>query len=223
MKTGLLTALVLAFSTQVFAQGVGIEAGVSMNSLRGDIGGTKISSSMRPQIRAGVVASELLSDRLSFQYGAFYAAKGGNINYSSSFIDNGATVEQSTDGFLRVDYAEIPLSLVYNTETANKGKFFIGAGPYIGLAFGGVVGFTREFSFNNTVKRLEVLYPATVGDDENDDFKFFDAGLHLHLGYELPKGFYTKANISYGLTNINPTENTLKNNSIGLTIGYMIR
>lgn len=209
-------------ATQLFAQGVGIEAGVGFNSLRGSMHGSELHSTLRPGLRAGIVAEEPISDALAFQYGAFYSARGGNIAFTNDFDDNGTAVRQETDGYIRVDYVEIPLSLLYQKRNANDSRFIIGGGPYAAVAFGGLIGFDRDFHANGNTKRFSSLMPAGIGDDE--DFRRFDAGLQVQAGYELLKGFYARGRATYGLVDINPAPTgEMKNMGFALTLGYMIR
>jgi hypothetical protein len=183
-----------------------------------------VESPLRPGLRAGVVIDDPLSDNLSLQTGAFYSARGGNIKYSSSFDNNGSAVTQTTDGYVRVDYIELPFALLYNIHNANDSRLFFGGGPYVAVAFGGLVGFDREYTHSGGRTNTRVLLPATIGiDPETADFRPFDAGIQVQAGYEILKGIYTRVHASYGFADINPTENTMKNAGFGLTVGYMIR
>jgi hypothetical protein len=223
MKNWILTGLAMVITTtQLLAQGVGIEAGVGFNSLRGSMHGSELHSSLRPALRAGIVAEEPISDALAFQYGAFYSARGGNIAFTNAFDDNGIPVRQETNGYIRVDYLEVPLSLLYQKRNANDSRIVVGGGPYIAVAFGGLIGFDRDFHSNGNTKRFSALMPASIGEDE--DFRRFDAGLQLHAGYEILKGIYARGRATYGLVDINPTPTgEMKNMGFALTLGYMIR
>jgi hypothetical protein len=222
MKNWILAGMMVAATSQLFAQGVGIEAGVGMNSLRGSVHGNTLYSTLRPALRAGVVIEEPISDALAFQTGAFYSPRGGNIAFTHRFNDNGIAVTQETNGFIRVDYIELPLSLLYQRKNGNDSRFIAGGGPYAAVAFGGLIGFDREFTANGKTTTYNVLLPASVGEDE--DFRSFDAGLQVQAAYEILKGFYARGRAAYGLVDIDPTSTgKMENMGFALTLGYMIR
>jgi hypothetical protein len=136
-------------------------------------------------------------------------------------------VQQKTNGYIRTDNLEIPLSLLYHTNPKSGNRFFAGGGPYVGVALGGIISFDRDIvavnSGTNTTSSVSALYPIGVGSDAGDDFKRLDAGLQVQTGYELANGFFTRAHAAYGFTDIDPTQDKAHNFGFGLTVGYMIR
>jgi hypothetical protein len=226
MKKAILSGICVLFFANAKAQGVGVEAGVNFSRLNANLGGTNVISSLRPGFAAGLTADEAISDNLSFRYGIFYKAKGGNIAFSNTHNMQGIIMKRDVSGYMRIDYAELPLSILYNYPNTYKGHFFVGGGVYLACAIGGIVGFTSHETaqVGNLQAQISALYPASVGSDPNDDFKAFDAGLQAQFGYEHRTGIYAKAGLSYGLLNIAPDgNNMIKNQSLSISLGYMIR
>lgn len=215
--------MMLLPAIQVLAQGIGFEAGVNLNTLRATMSGVNTESPLRVGFRGGVVVDEALSDKISIMTGAFYSARGGNIKYTKTSGDNGATIRQTTDGYVRLDYVEVPIHFLYNIQTANANKWFFGGGPYVAMAWGGLIGFDRVTTHPGGQTTSRVLMPAWVGYEPGDDFTPLDAGIGIQAGYELLKGFYTRAHASYGFVDVDPTANTMKHAGMGITVGYMIR
>jgi hypothetical protein len=186
--------------------------------------GTDPESPFRPGFRAGIVLDEPFGETFSLMTGVFYSARGGNIKYSSTSVDNGSTVTQTTDGYVRLDYVEIPINILYNIRTKGDNRWFFGGGPYVAMAWGGLIGFDRVYNKGNGNQvSTRVLLPAWVGYETDDDFTPLDAGLQVQAGFEILKGIYTRAHASYGFVDINPTQNKMKNAGVGVTVGYMIR
>jgi hypothetical protein len=227
MKGLLLSTCALMMSVSGFAQGIGFEAGGSLNSMRIGFEGAKAKTSLRPAARIGLVREEFLSDHFSTQYGIFYSAKGSRLKYTKSRWDGHATTIQEINGYVRVDYIEAPLSIVYHSNDKKRKGFFLGGGAYVGAAFGGLLSINNNFTHINGVTysvQRKYLMPARVGDTERDDFSMFDAGLQVQGGYELQNGFYVRAHCSYGLVDVDPSATmSMKNQSMGVTVGYMFR
>lgn len=210
-----------------FAQGIGIEAGGSISSMRATINNKQVDCGIKLGIRAGVIYDDYISDNLTFQYGAFYNAKGSQISYKNTTADNtGATIMQDLRGYVRIDYIELPIAILYNSKNATGRRFFVGGGPYAAIAFGGLLSLDNQVTRINgtvTTKNYRMLFPAFIGPDETDDFSLMDAGLHAQVGFEFPNTSYIRLHSSYGLIDVNPSSSMkMKNHSLGVTIGWYI-
>ncbi|RYD55118.1 MAG: hypothetical protein EOP56_17260 [Sphingobacteriales bacterium] len=227
MKGLLLFTSIFIMSLPGFAQGVGFEAGGSLNNMRIGVEGTAANTSLKPAARIGIVREEFLSDHFSTQYGIFYNAKGSCLQYTKTKFDGHATTVQDINGYVRVDYFELPISVLYHSNTAKRNGFFIGGGAYAGAAFGGLLSIDNNFTHINGVTysiNNKFLLDANIGDREEDDFRMLDAGLQLQGGYELKNGLYARMHYSYGLVDVDPSSTmSMKNQSIGVTVGYMFR
>lgn len=227
MKGLLLSACALMMSVSGFAQGIGFEAGASLSNMRFTVEGIETTVNLKLGGRVGIVREELLGDHFSTQYGVFYNAKGSHLRYTKTQSDGHVTTVQDINGYVRVDYIEAPISVIYHSETDRRNGFFVGGGAYFGAAFGGLLSINNNFTHINGVTytiRKKYLMPARIGDMEGSDFSTLDAGLQVQAGYELRNGFYVRVHCSYGLVDVDPSTNmSMKNQSLGLTIGYMFR
>jgi hypothetical protein len=117
--------------------------------------------------------------------------------------DNG----DGTTGSISLDYLVLPINAAYKFDVGMGSKVLIFAGPYFGYG----VSATNGYSFGS-----------------NGDFKPFDFGINVGVGYEYEK-FFVKLQVNPGLINISNTTinvdsngNTIsdKNMNIGVTVGY---
>lgn len=217
--------LLAAISYNVNGQAIGAEAGFTMSSLRAKIPTANTNNLIKPGFRAGICVDNYADLHLTWQYGLYYTAKGGFLSYDRKYTNNGSVIEQEFNGFLRIDYVEVPLSLLYRSYYRNGGHFFAGGGPYAAAAFGGLIGYeNNEFSQNQRLRSTSVLLPISIGNMAGDLIRVFDAGLQGQLGYEIRSGFFARAYGSYGMLNISPSPLIkLRNANFGLSIGYMLR
>lgn len=225
MRSLFLCALLLGMTAIVRAQGIGAEAGFTMNSFGARVDGANTQNLLKPGFRFGVSMDEYISDNLSFQYGIFYNAKGGFISFDRTYTIDGISTQQDFDGYMRADYVELPLSLLYRSSSGSSGRFFAGGGVYTAVAYGGLVSYENYETSAQHQKSMMVLYPASVGADKNfDDFRMFDAGLQIQAGYELKSGLFTRIHGAYGLVNVSSSSNmALRNINFGMSVGYMLR
>jgi hypothetical protein len=97
----------------------------------------------------------------------------------------------------RISYIELPLDAVYKALLGN-GYFILGFGPYLGYAI------------------------STKG----GDFKKFDAGGSIFVGYETAGGIFFQLDTEQGMINIYPDsgnsedKSTIRNTGFGLSLGY---
>lgn len=228
MKSGVLFLIFLALSAyKSHGQGIGAELGFNMNSLGAKVANTsKTENFLKPGFRAGIVHDIGISQHMGYQYGVFYSAKGGFISYDRLYEEEGQMVKQDFSGYLRVDYVEVPVSILYRSNKRNGGYFFTGGGIYLAGAFGGIVGYEKNETISNQKRStISVLLPFSTGSDEAEDaVKIFDAGLQGQAGYELHSGFYARVYGAYGLLNISPSPDVdMRNINFGMSVGYMLR
>lgn len=98
----------------------------------------------------------------------------------------------------KATYLEFPFSLLY-TSTRAKGVFFIGGGPAPAIYIGETVFFNGY-----------------------NDYRQFDIGVHVLMGYEVPIGVSLNLHYTHGLADVNSYDNgvSIKNRSFGLSVGY---
>lgn len=185
------------FSTEKAGQGVnfGIELGVNMSKLTGDIDNVK----SRVGFNAGVAVNIPLVKSLYVKTGLQYTEKGvkGKGESSGSRITAG--------------YIELPVLASYRYDFDGQTQLQVNIGPYFAYGVTGEV--KSQGLFNGTLD--------TFGD--NGVLKRFDAGLHLSAGVTVSRNVYAGLGYEFGLNNINDTEDdvSLKNGNFFVSLGYI--
>src|SRR5690554_4877184 len=113
----LLLSLLVGGST-LFAQGLGLRAGVNFQNLTGD--GVE-DGKMAPRFNIGVDYEIAVAPDFYFAPGLFFATKGSKYEYE------GLDVEEK----ITLNYLEVPLNLVYKPVLGN-GNLIVAFGPYLG-------------------------------------------------------------------------------------------
>lgn len=179
--------------------------------------------SNRSGFNAGFLAEIPLgeSNRFFLQPGIFYTTKGRKFyqRYDTATV---ATDTLSHRADLFVNYIDIPINIAYKLPLGKRVKFFVSAGPYVGLFFNG----KRKFE-TRTIADDELKYNA---EDENiqsgnaeNKVNTVDAGVNARGGFELGNfivsGFY-----SLGLTNFYnaPYNGTLEHRVAGVSLGFWL-
>ena len=179
----------------------GFTAGATLSKLTSKFEGTSLSTQSKIGFTAGIIGDIPISKDFSFMPALNFVQKGGKSK-SESF-------ENTTN----LNYIEIPLNFVYRTP-GQSGHLFIGAGPSFAY---GISGKTKA---NFQMEQMEEK--VKFGSSIEDDFKPFEIGANILLGYQFKNGFNIAANYNTGLNNISPQEG-LKghNNYFGLRLAIM--
>ena len=205
--------LLLALPVSAQIPDVGVEAGINFSNttfsydspLTGD---EDENGDYRAGLKLGAVLDYRLSRGFYFQPGLYLSQKG-----SEEFQNN-----ERQD--IRINYLEVPFNFLLKAGTGRTGRFFFGAGPYVGVAIGG------ETDFFGDEDDLE------IGNDRGDLISRLDAGLNATTGYEFPRGLFFRANAALGLANAYSDEEVdrlerlglddvkLRNTAFSLTLGY---
>ena len=206
-KIIILAAGIAAFASPAVAQiSFAPEVGLNLANMHWKVSDKKLDDGIKLGVKAGVNVHIPVGDRLLVQPGLFYSIKG--MKSEDNGYENNVTLH----------YAEIPVNLIYMFNDANEGRFFIGAGPYLGVAFsgkniksGGTTGGTEDWTF---------------GSDSTQDLGRFDYGAQAFAGYFLRSGIFFRAAYQHGIGNLWPSEvrqdNTIRNTCITLSIGYQL-
>ena len=179
----------------------GFTAGATLSKLTSKFEGTSLSTQSKIGFTAGIIGDIPISKDFSFMPALNFVQKGGKSK-SESY---GSTTN--------LNYIEIPLNFVYRTP-GQSGHLFIGAGPSFAY---GISGKTKA---NFQMEQMEEK--VKFGSSIEDDFKPFEIGANILLGYQFKNGFNIAANYNTGLNNISPQEG-LKghNNYFGLRLAIM--
>lgn len=221
-KLILFALLIVSISSEAQIK-VGPEAGVYIGSISRSVQGFSVNNSVRPGLRAGLNADFAINDNFSIQPGLFYTGRSTKSTLDFFVI----SIEQS----LSVNYLELPVNFVYKAGSPDKGRIFIGVGPYIGYALGGKTKTDIPNSlflqgFINDPSLLGLLTEdrnINVGVDTTDDVRPIDIGANISIGYEFPFGLFFRGQVGMGFMNTAPLDEfvTQQNWGSAITIGYL--
>lgn len=188
----LLLSLLVGGST-LFAQGLGLRAGLNFQNLTGD--GFE-DGKMAPRFNIGVDYEIAVAPDFYFAPGLLFATKGSKYEILGEDIQIG------------LNYLEVPLNLVYKP-VLGAGNLIVAFGPYVGYGLGG------------KAKSDGGDMDIDMGSDEEEDaFKALDMGANLSFGYMFGAGLSLQFNTQLGLVNISHDDDAVKNTGFGLSLGY---
>ena len=211
MKKVILSLAIVAISTMSFAQTIGVQVGGNLASTSyktDNSGGATLSTKSKLGFIIGVVGEVPIASSLSFR---------PELN----FIQKGLKLTQGTsEATSTLNYLELPLNIVYNTE-AGSGKFFFGAGPSIGFGLSGTDKSTEGSNVTSTGVKFDGKTDAEANDNK-DHLKAIDFGFNLLAGYKFENGLFANIGYAFGLNNISPENGvSQKNSGLCLKVGYM--
>ena len=188
--------------TTRFGAELGIQESFLGISITG--GGASLPVAAKLGARLGGVADLSFNEHFSLQPGLAFSMKGGG---SLGGTDWG------------INYIEIPVNLVVKLENPNgnsTSKWFLGAGPYLGVAMS--AGSALAVGKSSTID-------TTGSGNDTYGIKAFDFGIQIVAGREWEWGFYTKASYGLGLMDISYDKNnsnlSLKNYAFSFSVGYL--
>jgi hypothetical protein len=230
-KYFLSVAIIIGGLSQTQAQVVmgGPEVGLNISTLSQKVNGNKVSNEMLPGLKIGGVLDIGVTHHFSIQPGVFYSMKGYKNDYTRTVVLNNLTYTRYDKQEVTLSYLEVPINFLYKSSLYSGGRFFIGGGPYVAAAIGGKVKIESERVLTNNgdgtrIKETSERSISTGSSAANDDIKPADVGLNLTGGYEFGNGIFLRANAAMGLVNIQPggdDNNSLRNLTVGLSVGYM--
>jgi len=197
----LLLSLLVGGST-LFAQGLGLRAGLNFQNLTGD--GVE-DGKMVPRFNIGVDYEIAVAPDFYFAPGLLFASKGSKSEWE------GVDVEET----MTLNYLEVPLNLVYKP-VLGSGNLIVAFGPYLGYGLGGK--YKLEGSEGGVSASVEE--DITFGSNEDEDLKPLDVGANIGFGYMFGAGLSLQFNTQLGLVNISHGDDAVKNTGFGLSLGY---
>ena len=162
-----------------------------------NFGGLKFDTKARTGVNIGFDMEIPVVSDIYIQPGLLFTSK----VMVSSFLDQ--EIEH------RLNYFEIPLSFLYKPMLGG-GNLILGFGPYLAYGIGG--------HKSDKDRNGEDIYFG-----KNKDYKPFDMGGNLLLGYMLKNGLFAQFKAQIGLKNIAPEDYEgviIRNNGFGLSVGY---
>jgi hypothetical protein len=230
IKKLLLLLALIGITSSCFAQiNWEVRAGMNYSNVTAkDRDGNKANTSSVPGIYLGLGAGIPLSDQFSVQPSIVYSKRGFK-QPGASFVGWGKDFEA------KVSYFELPVDFLYSPKIG-PGNLLLAAGPYVGYGTGG---------------SWKTSGPVTVGDimfEGKGDISFqndnstsgkgtnsytyakpWDYGVHLRLGYALFGQYSLSFELQYGVADLAPRwadykpENSLRNKSFGVVLGYRFK
>ena len=192
------------FSSVSIAQNVsvGFKTGLNLSSISYNDGGEKDNSSFRPALHAGIVLDLSLSENLSLQPNLLLSGRGGIFK------------DDDVKTFCTFNSIEIPINIIYKTVGNEKGRFFFGGGPNVGINISG------KFYKSDDPNNIDDYEFGT----KDEEVRRLDFGLNFLAGYELKSGIFVSTNYNIGLSNwVNLNDLTWKNNILAFSVGYFLK
>src|SRR5690606_38291197 len=101
--------------------------------------------------------------------------------------------------------------------------FTLGIGPSFSYTVGGRYHQVYSNSLNGSDRVQDEDIPLRIGTGTYRDYKPFNVGASIMLGYEFTNGLYLKGHYTYNFNNMNPMTDNLNQmfaQQIGVTFGY---
>lgn len=196
-------ALFMAAGAQA-QTGYGLKAGVNLGEYTNTPG-----QSLNTSFYVTGFADLPVASNFSIQPGVSLQGKG--TKYTYNYNSN-----NSAEATRNVMSIEIPVNAVVYLPTGESGKFFLGAGPYIGFNVSGkdklkgtIAGYTGETDWDLKLS------------GDNKDLNVIDAGANFMGGYKFSNGFLLSAGYNLGLTNIVAgADKTISNRVWSFGVGF---
>jgi len=195
MKKILSLALMIGlFASVSTAQEIkyGLKGGINFANIDFSGGGMSASASSVTNFSVHGIVDYAISPGFSIQPGLGISGKGTKFEIGGD------------DLTLNTLYLEVPVNALAKFNVANAGKFYAGAGPYLGIK----------------------LSSKAKMDGETEDlegWKDTDFGVNLAAGFEFSKGILIGANYGLGLTNIaeDSGDASAKNRVLSFSVGFL--
>jgi hypothetical protein len=213
-KIMILAAGLAAFALPASAQiSIAPEVGLNLANMHwqlNDNDSSKLDNGIKLGVRAGVNFNiPITPDRLVLQPGIFYSIQG---------------MKSEEDGFaqnITLHYAQIPVNLIYMFNDPSEGRFFVGVGPYVGIAFSGK---NKTHGGGGPDKTTDL----TFGSGADQSLGRIDYGAQASLGYLLRSGIFFRGMYQHGIGDLVPSESPLQteayvhNTCITISVGYQL-
>jgi hypothetical protein len=202
---------VLTVSSGLSAQATfGIRGGLDLREIESVRNGQMVRNEMAIRFNIGVDFEFPIIRKVYLQPGLIIASKGTK----SDAIFLGEPYVLNTT----LNYLEVPVNLVYKPKLGRDNLVF-SAGIYGAYGLGGRFKY-ESVDWSNSGATFE---DVKFGNDEAADFKQFDAGGNVAIGYMFSNEFSILLNGQFGVYNIFPDgdlDNSARNNGFGISAGY---
>ena len=233
----ILAAGIAAITTTAQAQKISFAPEIGLNlanihaSYKDSSATVKYDDGIKLGVKVGINANIPIGERLVIQPGLFYSIKGTKREETDAYS---STVNETEKNNITLHYADIAVNVQYMFNDPSEGRFFIGIGPYVGVAFSGKSLMSTTYSGTGApTNPPDVDTSLKFGNDfPSNHYRRFDIGGQVNVGYLLRSGIFFRAMYQQGLVNQIPqgNQNALvqdfdlksKNTNITISVGYML-
>ena len=229
MKFLLLSAAACFTTTFAMAQsGAQIRAGLNLANVSTTKDGRVNDANQLTSFQVGIVTDIALGSVLYFQPGLVFSGKGAKTQSGDASTNNYS--KATTNPY----YIEVPANLLLKAPLGGGTKFFVGAGPYLGV---GVSGKTKIENVRPVLGRSEVERNIEFSDDDPTTLDYeegagfgilrrFDYGLNGTAGIE-GRSVVLGVNYGYGLAKLQSGANSNEDNNnkhrvVSITLGFKL-
>lgn len=193
--------------------GYGPEIGIGSSNMRFIPASVYTTSSANSRFswRLGAMADLPFTGHIYFQTGLYWSRKGHSRSYSFFVSDSTNDFESRT---YVLDYIDLPLSIVFKTNSQGKNRFCLGAGATLSYLISGNSDLSAAVKYNDTLYNIVSSGPAT------SSLRSFDIGANFFAAYELATGLYFKAYYVTGVKDLSLNSEVSKNRMWGIGAGY---
>jgi hypothetical protein len=231
MKRILIASILsIAFLNKSEAQvSIGIEAGATYNTLSQKVKGEERETIDRVGYRAGFNFNIPFAyeSRFHLQPGIIFDGNSGSTSTYSrqSATGSGMPIYESDERNFKINQVNVPIYLVFKSGDPiyDMNHFTIGVGPSFSYTVGGRYHQVYSNSLNGSDRVQDEDIPVRIGTGTYRDYRPFNIGASIMLGYEFTNGLYLKGHYTYNVNNMNPLNDNLNQmfaQQGGITLGF---
>jgi hypothetical protein len=188
-----------------FAPEVGLNL-ANMHTKYKDLSGAeqKMDDGIKLGVKLGANVNIPVCNNVTIQPGLFYSIKGVKIEEDASY----GTYTGTEKNNVTLHYIDIPVNIQYMFNDPDEGRFFIGVGPYLGIAISGKSIQNGTYSGTGAPAGFDTSYSLKFGNDyPSNDLRRFDFGGQVNVGYLLQSGIFFRGMYQQSITNLVPQGN----------------
>lgn len=219
--------MLLAYGAKAQESGLQFRSGVNLSNVSITDDGKVNDANMLTNFQVGLIGDVPLGSILYLQPGVIFTGKGSKTESGNS----GSTTYRKEE--FKPYYLEIPANLVLKAPLGADSKFFVGAGPYLGIGITGKNKVEGRLSGIAYKGETDIEFsnddPTTLNQEEGARFgalKRFDYGLNGTAGIEAGH-LVLGVNYGYGLAKIASGTNSNANDKnkyrvLSFTVGIKL-
>lgn len=189
----------------------GVERGINFNSLA-DADHWKNHDQLKFGINGAWIADIPLgcNHRLYVQPSLGYIMKGAEDRFVLYRVVDGQSIVQSVRHKLTLNYAILPVNLIYHFGDQDCSHFFVGAGGYVARLLSARIKDKVHTTIDGGPARVLSMSidQLVIGDAVNAvDITRIDIGANLLIGWQINKRAYVKVGASYSFRDLVPDHN----------------